>query len=129
MLISLCGLAVGIVAVVIACTFFLVPLWQAMVCYAVGAFFVLAFPWASLEWQTRNRAVRAHNRFVYFVVATLIVTLVTQWGTEKKPFPVWAVAAIVVAGIAAYSVMAYYAIMNFRRWRHGDFRSLDEERT
>jgi hypothetical protein len=128
-LISLGGLGVGIVAVVVACAFFLVPLWQAMACYAVGAFFALAFPWASLEWKTRNRSVRAHNLFVYFFIATLIVTVIMQWGTEKKPFPLLAVTAIVVAGVAAYSVMAYYAIVNFRRWRNGDFKSLDQEKT
>jgi len=127
--ISLGGLAVGIVAAVVACTFFSVPLGQAMVGYAVISFFALAFPWASLESQARNHAVRAHNLFVYFVIAILVVTLLVQWGTEKKPFPLWAIAAIVVAGIAAYSVMAYYAIRNFRRWRNGDFRSRDEKKT
>ena len=127
--ISLGGLAVGIVGAVVARTFFLVPLWQAMAGYGVVSFFVLAFPWASLDWRTRNRAVRAHNLFVYFFIATMIVTVVMQWGTEKRPFPLWAIAAIVVAGIVAYSVMAYYAVANFRRWRKGDFGSSDEEKT
>jgi hypothetical protein len=122
--ISLGGLAVGVIVLILACTLHLVPLWQALACYALGAFFLLAFPWACLEWETRNRAVRAHNRFVYFVIATLIVTLVMQWGTAKKPFPKLAIAAIVLVGIAAYSVMAHYAIVNFRKWRHGEFRDL-----
>ena len=127
--ISLGGLAAGIVAVVLACTVFLVPLWQAMAYFAVGAYFVLALPWASLEWKTKNRAVRAHNYFVYFFIATVILILVMQWGTEHMSFPLWAVAIIVVAGVAAYSVMGYYAIINFRRWRHGEFRNLDEDKT
>jgi hypothetical protein len=126
--ISLGGLAVGIVVALVACTVFLVPLWQAMACYALGAFYLLAFPWACLEWGTRNRAVRAHNRFVYFVIATLIVTLVMQWGTEKRPFPTWAVAASVLVGIAAYSVMAYYAVVNFGKWRRGNYEDINNEK-
>src|SRR2546427_11478139 len=85
--ISLGGLAVGIVVMVLACTLYLVPLWQAIMCYAIAAFFILAFPWASLEWETRNRAVRAHNGFVYFVIAWVVVVLVAQWGTERKSLP------------------------------------------
>ena len=127
--ISLGGLGVGMVVLILACTVFLVPLWQATACYALGAFFLLAFPWACLEWETRNRAVRAHNRFVYFVIATLIVTLVLQWGTEKRPFPMWAVSAVVLAGIAAYSVMAYYAVVNFGKWRHGAFKDISDGKT
>lgn len=127
--INLGGLAVGMVVVILACTLYLVPFWQAMMWYAIGALFVLAFPWACLEWETRNRAVRAHNRFVYFVIAIVVVVLVTQWGKERKPFPTWAVAAIIVAGVAAYSVMAFYAIVNFQKWRHGDFRHLDGSKT
>jgi amino acid transporter len=126
--INLGGLAVDIVGAVLACTIFLVPLWQALAGFAIVAFFVLAFPWVSLDWRTRNRAVRAHNLFICFFVATLIVTVIVQWGTEGLSFPMWGVAAVVIAGLAAYSVMAYYAIINFRRWRRGDFRSLDEEK-
>jgi hypothetical protein len=117
------------VALILACTVFLVPLWQATTGYALSAFFLLAFPWACLEWETRNRAVRAHNRFVYFVIATLIVTLIMQWGTVKRPFPMWGVAAIVLVGIAAYSVMAYHAVVNFGKWRRGGFRDINNEKT
>ena len=127
--IGLGGLGVGVVVVIISCTVFFVPLSQAMMWYAVGAFFILAFPWACLEWETRNRAVRAHNRFVYFTIAVVVVAVVTQRGTEGKPFPKWAIAAIVAAGVAAYSVMAYHAIRNFQRWRRGDFRGLNEKKT
>jgi hypothetical protein len=128
--ISLGGLALGVVAVILACMLFLVPLWQAIACYAVGAFFVLAFPWACLQWETRNRAVRAHNRFVYFIIGILVVALVTQRGIKGgKPFPMWGIGLIICAGVAAYSVMAFYAIENFRKWRRGDFRGIDEKRT
>lgn len=128
--ISLGGLAVGVVVMILACMLYQVPFWQALACYAIGAFFVLAFPWACLQWETRNRAVRAHNRFVYFVIAILVVALITQWGTEGgKPFPKWAIVVIIGAGTAAYSVMAYYAIANFQKWRHGDFRNLDKKKT
>jgi len=129
MSISLGGLGVGLVVVVLACMFFFVPLWQAMIGYAVGAFFLLAFPWASLDWETRNRSVRAHNLFVYFTIAILVVALVVQWKPREEPFPKWAIVALVIAGVAAYSVMARHAIANFLKWRHGDFRRLDAKKT
>lgn len=120
--ISLGGLGVCGVVVVLACTVFLVPFWEAMGCFAIGAFFVLAFPWACLDRESRKRVIRAHNRLVYFLLALLVVTLIVQWGTEGKPFPMWAVGALIVGAVAAYSVMAYCAVVNFRRWRRGDFR-------
>ncbi len=127
--INLGGLGIGVVVMILACVLYLVPFWQAMMWYAVGAFFILAFPWACVQWETRNRAIRAHNRFVYFFVAMMVVTVVAQWGREGTPFPKWAIAVIIAAGIAAYSVMAYHAIANFRRWRHGDFREPDGKKT
>jgi hypothetical protein len=120
--ISLGGLGVGGVVVVLACTVFLVPFWEAMGYFAIGSFFVLAFPWACLDRESRKRVIRAHNRLIYFLLALLVVTLIVQWGTEGRPFPMWAVGALIVGAVAAYSVMAYYAVVNFRRWRRGDFR-------
>jgi hypothetical protein len=124
--ISLGGVAVSIIGGIVAYTLFLVPLWQALAGCAVVSFFSLAFPWASLEWQTRNRAVRAHNRFVYFVLAMVVVILILQSGKEKQPFPAWAIAAVIIAGVAAYSVMAYYAVLNFGKWRAGAFKNPTE---
>ena len=124
MCISLGGLGGGVVVLVLACTLGFVPFWQAVIWFAIGAFFLLAFPWASLDWETKNRAVRAHNFFVYFTIAIVVVALVVQWKPKEEPFPKWAIAAIIVAGVAAYSVMARHAIANFQKWRHGDFRSL-----
>ena len=121
--ISLGGLGVGAAIVVIACMVFLVPFWEAMIYYGIGAFFVLAFPWACLDRETRRRVIRAHNLFIYFIMALLIVTLAVQWGTGGKPFPMWAIWTLVAAAVAAYSVMAYYAVVNFWRWRHGEFRN------
>jgi multisubunit Na+/H+ antiporter MnhB subunit len=129
MSISLGGLGVGVVVLVLACTLYLVPFWQAVIWYAIGAFFLLAYPWACLEWETKNRAVRAHNLFVYFTMAIVVVALVVQWKPKEEPFPKWAIAAIITAGVAAYSVMARHAIANFQNWRHGDFRSLDAKKT
>jgi hypothetical protein len=122
MTISLGGLGVGVAVLVVSCTFFSVTFWQAAMWYAIGEFFLLAFPWACLEWETRNRSVRAHNRFVYFTFAVVVVVWVMQWETEGEPFTTWAVLAIIGVGIAAYSVMAYYAVTNFQKWRHGDFK-------
>ena len=129
MFISLGGLGVGVVILVLACTLGFVPFWQALIWYAIGAFFLLAFPWASLDWETRNRAVRAHNLFVYFTIAIVVVALVVQWKPKEESFPKWAIAAIITAGVAAYSVMARHAIANFQKWRHGAFRSLDAKKT
>ena len=120
--ISLGGLSVGAVVVVLACTLFLVPFWEAMIYYAIGGYLVLAFPWACLDRESRRRVIRAHNRLVYFFVALVVVTLIAQWGAHAMPFPKWALGALIVVGVASYSVMGYYAVVNFRRWRHGDFR-------
>jgi hypothetical protein len=119
--ISLGGLGVGVVMLVLACMLWFVPFWHAVVWYAVGAFFLLAFPWASLDWETRNRAIRAHNLFVYFTIAIVVLALVVQWKPKQEPFPTWAIVAIIGAGVAAYSVMSYHAIANFQKWRRGDF--------
>ncbi len=73
-------LRIGAIVLVAACAIYSVPLWQAMIWYAVAAFFLLAFPWVCLDWETRNRAVRAHNLFVYFTIAIVVLLLVVQWG-------------------------------------------------
>jgi hypothetical protein len=116
------GLPAGAVAVVLACTLFLVPFWEAMSYYGIGAYFVLAFPWACLDRESIRRVIRAHNRLVYFFVAFLIVVLIVQWGTNRKPFPKWAAGCLIIGAVASYSVMGYYAAINFRRWQRGDFR-------
>ena len=130
MLMSCGGLGIGVVVLGIACTLYSVPLWQGIMWFALGAFFLVGFSWAFLDWESRNRTVRAHNRFVYFTVAIVAVVLVAQWGTAGQSFPKWAIAAIVCAAIAAYSVMAYYAIANFLKLRNGQFRQkIDTEGT
>ncbi len=120
--ISLGGLSLGAIAVVLACTLFLVPFWEAMIYYGIGGYFVLAFPWVCLDRESQRQVIRAHNRLVFFVIALLVITLIVQWGTDGRPFPKWAVGALIVGAVASYSVMGYYAVVNFRRWRHGDFR-------
>ena len=127
--ISLGGLGIGLLVAVVACTLFFVPIRQAAIWYAVGAFFLLAFPWASLDWETKNRSVHAHNLFVYFTIAIVIVALLAQWKPKEESFPKWAIIAIVVAGVAAYSVMARHAITNFLKWRRGDLESFDAKKT
>jgi hypothetical protein len=119
--ISLGGLCVGAVIVIIACTLLDVPFWEAMIYYGVGGYFVLAFPWAFLDRESRRHVIRAHNGLVYFFVTFLIVILIVQWGTDGKPFPKWAAVPLIVGAVALYSVMGYYAVVNFMRWRRGDF--------
>lgn len=118
--ISLAGLVGGMVIVVISNWFFYVPLKKACMWYAIGAFFAVAFPWASLKWETRDRSVRAHNRFVYFAAVIIIAVIIVQWGTEHQPFPIWAIALLIIGGGIACSVMAYCAVQNFVRWCKGE---------
>jgi len=113
---TLFGLIGGIILVVISNLFFYVSLKKACIWFAIGAFFVVAFPWACLRMETKNRTVRAHNRFVIFVVIFSIVVMIVQRGTEHQPFPVWAIAILILGGCIAYSVMAYYAVQNFIKW-------------
>lgn len=86
----------------------------------IGGFFSVVFPWAATDLETRNRSIRAHNRFVYLVVLILIVLVITQWGTEKVSFPVWALIVVITGAAAAYGVMAYYAVVNFVKWLRGN---------
>lgn len=120
--ISLGGLAVCIVGVILACTLFLVPFGEATIYFAIGAFFALAFPWACLDQKGCRAVIRAHNRLVYFFGGVVVLLLIVEWGSERRPFQRWAAYALIAAALASYSVMAYYAVVNFRRWRHGDFR-------
>jgi hypothetical protein len=83
---------------------------------SIGSFYSLVFPWACLHLETRNKCIKAHNRFIYFAVGIIIAVLIVQWGTENLPFPMWAIIAVIIGAVAAYSVMVYYAIVNFIRW-------------
>jgi hypothetical protein len=120
---SLGGLGVGIVLVTIACTLLLVAFGEAMGYFGVVESYLIAFLWASLDQKGRRAAIRAHNRFIYFLLALMVLLLILEWGKEGKPFQRRAAYALIAAGVAAYSVMAYYAVVNFRRWRRGDFQS------
>jgi hypothetical protein len=119
-MLNLIGLIVGIVIVLISNLFFYVPLKKACIWFTLGVFFVFAFPWACLKKETKNRSVRAHNCFVIFAVILFVVVMIAQWGTEHQPFPVWAIAILILGGCIAYSVMAYYALQNFVKWCKGE---------
>lgn len=128
-MINLIGLIGGIVIVVISNLFFYVSLKKACLWYAGGAFFVIAYPWACLKRETKNRSVRAHNCFIIFAVVLFIVVMIIQWGTEHQPFPVWAIAIIILGGCIAYSVMAYYAVQNFIKWCKGELENSNIEKS
>lgn len=121
--ISLGGLGVCVVGLVLACTLFEMPFGEAMIYFGIGVFFVLAFPWSCLNQKGRRAVIRAHNRLVYMFIGVLVVVVIVQWRTEGRPFPMWSAYALIVAGVATYSVMAYYAVVNFWRWRRGEFES------
>jgi len=120
--ISLGGLGVGIVMVILACTLLLEPFGEAMIYFGIAAYVVLAFPWACLDQKGRRAVIRANNRLVYFFIALTILLLILEWGKEGKPFQRWAAYALIPVAVASYSIMGFYAVVNFRRWRHGEFR-------
>ena len=119
-MLNLIGLIGGIVLVVISNLFFYVSLKSACIFYAIGAFFVIAFPWACIKMETKNRSIRSHNRFVIFAVILFVFVMIVQWGTEHQPFPVWAIAILILGACIAYSVMAYFAVQNFVKWYKGE---------
>lgn len=123
---SLAGVAGGIVVVAFSRTVFSVPLVQALVWYAVAGFILVAFSWAALDGRTWSQSVRAHNGFMVLAVGVVTVVLVAQWRTTGQPFPKWAVAALIIGACAAYSVTAFHAVANFRRWRRGEIREVEQ---
>lgn len=128
-MLNLIGLVVGIVIVLISNFFFYVPLKKACIWYAIGVFFVIAFAWPCLRRETKNRSVRVHNCFVIFAVVLFIVVMIVQWGTEHQPFPVWAIATLILGGCIAYSVMAYYAVQNFIKWCKDELENSNIEKS
>jgi O-antigen/teichoic acid export membrane protein len=124
---TLIGIIGGIVIVVISNLFFYVALEKACTWYVIGVFFAIAFPWASLKRETRNRSIRAHNRFIIFAVIVFIAVIVVQWRTEHQPFPVWGIILLILGGCIAYSVIAYYAVHNFFKWCKGELEASNTE--
>jgi hypothetical protein len=117
--ISLCVLFGGIPAVIAAHFFLYVPFSTAWLYYAGAAYLAFAVSWSYLDWKTRNAAIRGHNAFVVFAVCLLVVVLITQ--KEHEPFPRWAIALMIAAGVAGYSVAGFFGLRNFLRWRRGEF--------
>jgi hypothetical protein len=117
--ISLCVALGGIPAVLAAHVFLYEALGTAGLYYALALFLTLAVSWSFLDWQTRDLAIRGNNAFVMFAVALIIVVAVVQ--KEHEPFPGWAIASLIVAGVAGYSVAGICGIRNFIRWRRGEF--------
>jgi hypothetical protein len=119
LIISLCVLFGGIPAVFAAHFFLYVPFGEASLYYAGAVYLTFAVSWSYLDWKTRNAAIRGHNAFVIFTVGLLVVLLIIQ--KEHEPFPHWAIALLIIAGVAGYSVAGYCGIRNFLRWRRGEF--------
>ncbi len=119
LVISLCVLFGGIPIVFAAHAFFYVPFGTALLCYAGAVYLSFAVSWSYLNWETRNAAIKGHNAFVIFAVSLFIVVLVIQ--KEHEPFPRWAIALLIAAGVSGYSVAGFCGIRNFLRWRRGEF--------
>lgn len=114
-------LGFGMLAIVAYLYFGIVTL-ELLFISATGCFFSAFFPWAAVQLETRNRSVRAHNLFVYSVVGILIIIAITQWGTDHVAFPMWAMIVLAIFAVAAYSVMVYYAVVNFIKWLNGQLK-------
>ena len=119
-IISLITIVVGPLAVAVAHLFFYVTLLKALLCYALVAYLMLGLPWSFLDWKSRNAAIRGHNYFVYFAVPVFVIAIITT--DSYEPFPRWAIIALIVGGIAGYSVMGFCGIKNFIRWIRGEFK-------
>lgn len=117
---SLVAILGGLIAVAAAYLWLFVPLVTALCYYLLVAYLSAAFSWASLDWRTRNAAVRGNNAFVIFTVCLLVVLLIVT--DEHEAFPTWATVMLVAAGVAGYSVMGVQGFRNFLRWRRGDFK-------
>lgn len=117
--ISLCVMLGGIPAVLAAHVFLDEPLGTALLYFVLALYLTLAFSWSFLDWQTRRLAINGNNAFVVFAVALIIVLAVVQ--KDHEPFPGWAIASLVVAGVAGYSVAGICGVRNFIRWRRGEF--------
>jgi hypothetical protein len=117
--ISLCVLFGGIPAVLAAHFFLYVPFSMALLYYAGAVYVAFAVSWSYLDWTTRNAAIRGHNAFVVFAVCLFIVVLIVQ--KEHEPFPRWAIALMIAAAVAGYSVAGFCGVRNFLRWRRGEF--------
>jgi CDP-diglyceride synthetase len=119
LVISLCVLLGGIPAALAAHVFLYEPLGSTFLYYVLALYLTLAFSWSFLDWQTRNAAIKGNNAFVVFAVALIIVLAVVQ--KEHEPFPGWAIASLIVGGVAGYSVAGVCGVRNFIRWRRGEF--------
>jgi peptidoglycan/LPS O-acetylase OafA/YrhL len=119
LIISLCVLFGGIPAVFAAHIFLYEPFSTAFLYYGVATYLTLAVSWSYVDSKTRNAAIKGHNVFVIFAVCLFIVVLVVQ--KEHEPFPRWAIALLIAAGVAGYSIAGVCGIKNFLRWRRGEF--------
>jgi hypothetical protein len=119
LIISLSVIVGGIPAVLAAWYYFDVPLGAACLSYGLAVYLALAVSWSYLALGTRNAAIRGHNAFVIFTVCVVALLVLTQ--KEHEPFPAWAMGSLIVAGVAAYSVVGICGLKNFLRWRRGEF--------
>jgi len=123
-IISLTTIIAGLLAVAVAHLLFYVPLSTALLCYVLVAYLTLGLSWSFLEWNSRNAAIRGNNYFVYFAIVIVLIAMIST--DSYEPFPRWAVVALILGGIAGYSVMGFCGIKNFIRWKRGKFEKQKE---
>ncbi|MBI4028513.1 MAG: hypothetical protein HY360_26235 [Verrucomicrobia bacterium] len=109
----------GIPAVAAAHLIFFVPLGTALLWYGLVSYLTLAHSWSSLDWASKRTAGRTRGCFVIFVFCLFVVVAVVQKANE--PFPDWAIASLILGGVAAYSVAGIWGVRNFLRWRRASF--------
>ena len=123
-IISLVAIVIGLLAVAVAYLFFYVQLSVAFLCYALVTYLTLGISWSFLEWSSRNAAIRGNNYFIYFAIAVFIIAVIST--DSYEPFPRWAIVALILGAIAGCSVMGFYGVKNFIRWKSGEFNKQKE---
>jgi len=126
-LISVTAIILGAAGLAFAPRFLLVPFIESLIWITIGESLLLAFTWASLELDTYNRAIRAHNQFVYVVFFLIVIVMVIQWNANGQPFPLWGMIIGLISAVCCYGKMAYHGMMNFLKWMQGAYAEQNED--
>lgn len=122
---SILALPVGTIGAILA-HYFLYTSWIESIGWsALFVYLTLGLFWSFLDWHTRHLAIRGNNFFVVLAVIVFIIATIT--GEDYGPFPTWGTVVLIVGGIAGYSVLGVCGIINFLKWRKGEFPAWDSQ--
>ncbi len=88
------------------------------------AYLGTAFPWSSLEWPTKNAAIRGHNAFVIIAICVFVIATIT--GESYSEFPKWGTYTLIITAAIGYSVMGVCGARNFMKWLRGEINDDDQ---